>query len=148
MDTESQTIIISAYILSKIPAAEFWKWLTDQRVFRSESGMPMKTIVTFEIDIKIHSYNGNKSRQLFHTIPNVAEACILGIDFIINNSIRRQRIAPHFIYKRSKPILCHMKKKKRKAWKTRHLRSKREKESDQYRRCKQPVQSKLIEGLI
>ena len=58
--------------------------------------MPMKTIRIFEIDVKIHSHNGNKIRQLFHTIQNVAEACILGIDFITYNSIIRQRIASHF----------------------------------------------------
>ena len=50
--------------------------------------MPMKTIGTFSINLKIHSQDYRKIRQLFHAIPNLTEPCILGIDFITNNNVR------------------------------------------------------------
>ena len=84
--------------MSKIPAAELKNEQTDQHVFRSACGMPMETIGTFEIDVKIHSHDGNKIRQLFHAIPNLTEACILGIDFITNNSIRIDSVSRRISY--------------------------------------------------
>ena len=98
IDTGSQASIISAYFLSKIPAVELKNEQTDQHVFRSACGMPMETIGTFEIDVKIHSHDGSKIRQLFHAIPNLTEACILGIDFITNNSVRIDSVSRRISY--------------------------------------------------
>ena len=58
----------------------------------------METIGTFEIDVKMHAHDSSKIRQLFHAIPNLTEACILGIDFITNNSIRIDSVSRRISY--------------------------------------------------
>lgn len=60
--------------------------------------MPMETIGSFLINIKIHTQDNGKIRQHFHAIPNLTEACILGIDFITNNSVRIDSITRRISY--------------------------------------------------
>ena len=87
LDTGSQASIISAYFLAQIPESELRHEQAEPNTFRSACGMPMETTGTFEIDLTINRKDKNKIKQIFHAIPNLTEACILGIDFFINNKI-------------------------------------------------------------
>lgn len=98
LDTGSQASILSAYFLSQIPESELRNENTEQSTFRSACGMPMETIGTFEIDITLHQKDKGKIRQIFHAIPNLTEACILGIDFITNNRIKIDSLTREIAY--------------------------------------------------
>ena len=88
IDTGSQASILSAYFLSQIPKSELRHENTNRSTFRSACGMPMETIGTFEINVSLHRNDKENIKQIFHAIPNLTEACILGIDFITNNKIK------------------------------------------------------------
>ncbi len=58
----------------------------------------MESIGAFEINIRIHGQDKSKIKQLFHAIPNLTEPCILGIDFITNNSLRIDSLTRRISY--------------------------------------------------
>ena len=60
--------------------------------------MPMETVGTFDIDVRIHPNDKTRIRQTFHVINNLSEPCILGIDFITNNCIKLDSLTRRITY--------------------------------------------------
>ena len=88
VDTGASASIISDSFFNLIPKSELRKQQESTQTFRSVCGKLLQAVNTFEIDIRIHPNDQRKIRQLFHIVTNLTESCILGIDFIINTSIK------------------------------------------------------------
>ena len=98
IDTGASATIISAFFLSRIPQKEIRNEHAEKYRFRSICGMPMDTVGTFDIDVRIHPNDKTRIRQTFHVINNLSEPCILGIDFITNNSIKLDSLTRRITY--------------------------------------------------
>lgn len=98
IDTGASATIISAFFLGRIPKNEIRKTHPEIYKFRSICGMPMETVGTFDIDVRIHPNDRTRIRQTFHVIDNLSEPCILGIDFITNNSIKLDSLTRRITY--------------------------------------------------
>ena len=60
--------------------------------------MPMEAKGPFEINKRIHENDKNRITQIFYAISNLTEACILGIDFFINNKIKLDSLTRRISY--------------------------------------------------
>ena len=85
IDTGASATIISAFLLGRIPKNEIRKEHAEKYRFRSICGIPMETVRTFDVNVRIHPNDKTRIKQTSHVINNLTEPCILGIDFITNN---------------------------------------------------------------
>ena len=58
----------------------------------------MEILGTYDISIRIHTNDFNTIRQTFHILPNLTETCILGIDLIVNHSIKLDSLIRRLTY--------------------------------------------------
>ena len=98
VDTGASASIISDSFYELIPKAEIKSQHIASQAFRSVCGKLMEATGSFEIDIRIHPNDHKKFRQAFHIIPTLTETCILGIDFIVNASVRIDSITRRITY--------------------------------------------------
>ena len=72
---------------------------------RTVSGTTMTIKGIYELDISISNHNC-PIRQIFHVVPHLTENCILGMDFIANNSVKFNGQTRKLSYKSNNNKFC------------------------------------------